>query len=79
MATPAARTVDTAADQAEDGLHIFCPHRELTWCGDDARRHETVQWSGSVDAICRVCLLAVEMLLDTDGPCPVCGCQSCVS
>ncbi|HEX8321658.1 hypothetical protein [Longimicrobium sp.] len=72
-----ARPVDTPADEDDEGIHVFCPHVERTWCGDDANKHEVVSRPPSIDQVCRVCLLAVEFWVAGD-PCPMCGCRACL-
>lgn len=67
--------VDSRSDE-DEGIHAFCAHTERTWCGQDSRQHQIVSVPDSVDAVCRMCLLAVEMW--AGGSCPVCGCASCL-
>lgn len=71
------RPVDTIRNEDRNGVHAFCAHRQLTWCGEDSGTHEEVPVPDSPDRMCRICLLGVEMYVQGN-PCPVCGCWSCV-
>lgn len=71
--------VDTHSGAGDDeGVHAFCSVSMKTWCGDDARKHETVDVPDSVDRVCRICLLAMEMWAEGE-PCPICGGRACLA
>lgn len=73
MTAPALSPVDSTTDD-EDLTHVFCSHRDLTWCGQDASTLTLITADRArVGDICRTCLLAIEML--TGPSCPVCGCR----
>jgi hypothetical protein len=65
--------VDTTADDTD---HIACPHRDITWCGQ-AGEGPWLEGPYNLDDMCRVCILAYEMLAPGE-PCPVCGCHACL-
>lgn len=71
-------TPETAEDDDDSLMHVYCSHVDRTWCGLDASQMDRVSWPVALDLVCRVCILAVEMWAD-DSPCPICGCTTCLS
>lgn len=72
MTAPALSPVDSQTD--DDDIHVFCSHRDLTWCGLDSSTFPVISAAqAKVGDVCRTCVLAIEMLTRPD--CPVCGCR----
>lgn len=69
------KPVDTSGDE-DDLDHIACARQDRTYCGMDASEMAWTAGPISLDQVCRICVLAVEMLAPGD-PCPVCQAVRC--